>query len=486
MMNNNDSNLFKILDIPDDGTFNILQVDIVGDTKTVHIGRDPAPTFCPECGCRMHSRGIRKRTANHPVLQDTTKVFITAHQRRWRCTNCSTETNEQFSFLDRYSHTTNTTFYFVCEAMKDLTRTTASIARQFNMSDTAVHDIFTAHVDLPRLPLPEYLSVDEVFLDICDNDKYSLVLMDFSNGQIVDILHNRWETTAEDYFLKISLKERNKVKAIISDAYTSYMEYPQKYFPNSVSILDSFHVVKYIISLLNGYINTILKKYREKDIEELKKKNHDFNLDNKSIKDSREVILLRDYRWVLLKNKSEINYDTKMYYNRRLGMNIDTYRIENEFLKLDSNFTELRDLKEKYIEFNSSSYKDEKEVQEALEKLIKEYKTCNQSIFRKFATFLENNKDAIIRSFVTIEVSRKTKEESDAYYARLSQGPMEGFNRKPKDLKRNSRGFSNFNYTRNRILWATRENPQYLGIPKNKKQVHSYKGKKRGKYNKKK
>ncbi|WP_295754409.1 transposase [uncultured Holdemanella sp.] len=39
------------------------------------------------------------------------------------------------------------------------------------------------------------------------------------------------------------------------------------------------------------------------------------------------------------------------------------------------------------------------------------------------------------------------------YYARLSNGPMESFNRKPKDLKRDSRGFSDFNYTRNRILW---------------------------------
>ncbi|MEE0396121.1 hypothetical protein [Holdemanella biformis] len=30
---------------------------------------------------------------------------------------------------------------------------------------------------------------------------------------------------------------------------------------------------------------------------------------------------------------------------------------------------------------------------------------------------------------------------------------MESFNRKPKDLKRDSRGFSDFNYTRYRILW---------------------------------
>ena len=68
----------------------------------------------------------------------------------------------------------------------------------------------------------------------------------------------------------------------------------------------------------------------------------------------------------------------------------------------------------------------------------------------------------------------------------LSNGPMESFNRKPKDLKRESRGFSDFNYTRNRILWATRDNPSVRGIPKSNNEIKKNKGKKRGPYNKKK
>ena len=59
---------------------------------------------------------------------------------------------------------------------------------------------------------------------------------------------------------------------------------------------------------------------------------------------------------------------------------------------------------------------------------------------------------------------------------------MEGFNRKPKDLKINSRGLSDFNFTRNRILWSTRKNPSILKTPKSKNQIHSYKGKPRGKH----
>ena len=59
---------------------------------------------------------------------------------------------------------------------------------------------------------------------------------------------------------------------------------------------------------------------------------------------------------------------------------------------------------------------------------------------------------------------------------------MEGFNRKPKDLKRNSRGLSNYDYTRNRILWSTRKNPPIRIIPKPEEQIHSFNGKHRGPY----
>lgn len=54
---------------------------------------------------------------------------------------------------------------------------------------------------------------------------------------------------------------------------------------------------------------------------------------------------------------------------------------------------------------------------------------------------------------------------------------MEGFNRKPKDLKRNSRGFNNFEYTRNRILWSTRDNAPVLVIPKLRKEKQITTGK---------
>ena len=45
--------------------------------------------------------------------------------------------------------------------------------------------------------------------------------MDFITGEIIDILHNRWQSTADDYFYSIPREERLNVKYLICDAYKS-------------------------------------------------------------------------------------------------------------------------------------------------------------------------------------------------------------------------------------------------------------------------
>lgn len=148
------------------------------------------------------------------------------------------------------------------------------------------------------------------------------------------------------------------------------------------------------------------------------------------------------------------------------------------FLELDPNLEKLRDLKEDYIEFNNQEYESEFDVLTNLNVLINKYKHSDQSIFSDFALFLIKNKEPIVNSFIKVKVYRKSARNEQEYYARLSNGPMESINRKPKDFKRESRGFSDFNYTRNRILWATRDNPSVRGIPKSKDEIKKNKGKK--------
>ena len=76
--------------------------------------------------------------------------------------------------------------------------------------------------------------------------------------------------------------------------------------------------------------------------------------------------------------------------------------------------------------------------------------TQYRNLIREFAETLKRHKQEIINSFTYII-------DGDGKERRLSNGPIERFNRVPKDFKRNSRGLSNFEYARSRLIWSNRK-----------------------------
>ena len=108
-----------------------------------------------------------------------------------------------------------------------------------NVSDTFVHEVVLRYLDFTRLKLPEVLCIDEVFLNISNDARYCVILRDFTTGNIIDILPNRYKDTFEDYFLHIPRSERANVVYIVSDMYDPYLKLPEKFFNNAESIIDS-------------------------------------------------------------------------------------------------------------------------------------------------------------------------------------------------------------------------------------------------------
>ena len=66
---------------------------------------------------------------------------------------------------------------------------------------------------------------------------------------------------------------------------------------------------------------------------------------------------------------------------------------------------------------------------------------------------------------------------------RLSNGPMESFNNIPSALRRQSHGIRNFEFARNRILWAIRDDAPINIVPLSDSEIHKTE-KKRGPYKK--
>ena len=80
------NSITDLLDL-EDTDITITDIQIQGQTKTLFLESKPVAHYCPSCGYKMHSRRIKQRKINHPILQDNYKLVLILKQRRWRCTN---------------------------------------------------------------------------------------------------------------------------------------------------------------------------------------------------------------------------------------------------------------------------------------------------------------------------------------------------------------------------------------------------------------
>ena len=104
------NSITELLDLKDADIF-ISNTSISGTQKILAIETHPETHFCPICGFKMHSRGLKTRTINYPVLLDTYELVPKLKQRRWRRTNpqCSYTTHETFNFVNKRRQNANAT-----------------------------------------------------------------------------------------------------------------------------------------------------------------------------------------------------------------------------------------------------------------------------------------------------------------------------------------------------------------------------------------
>lgn len=454
------NSITDLLDLEDTDIF-ISDISIQDQTKTITLETRPVAHFCPSCGFKMHSRGVKIRHINHPILQDNYNLILLLKQRRWRCTNpeCKFDLSESFRFVNKNRRTTNASDMLIVDAYRNLMTSSVEIAARFHVSDTYAHEVFDKFVKLDRLPLTDAISIDEVHIDMDDNCKYALVIQDFHTGDPIDLLRSRRTNVTEPYFAAIPREERNEVKYLISDMYNPYISYVGKYFPNAVSVVDSFHVIQWITRAIETYLRQLLRKYRQRDRERQEELSAEAGREI-TLPISDEVYLLQKYRWIVLANQSSIHYHTDPRMDTHFRCLMNTFDYEDALFRIDSKLKNYRDLKELYITFNSRNAGNPIVARKELDELIKLYGESRYEIFREFGSLLEKHKDSIINSFIMIE----KEGPGGLYNSRLSNGPIESINRKVKDLRRSGRGFRNFEHFRNRFLYATRKTPVLNGI----------------------
>lgn len=69
------NSITELLNLEDADIF-ISNISINGTKKILTLETKPIRHFCPVCGFKMYSRGIKVRTINHPVLQDGYELVL--------------------------------------------------------------------------------------------------------------------------------------------------------------------------------------------------------------------------------------------------------------------------------------------------------------------------------------------------------------------------------------------------------------------------
>lgn len=481
-MNNDNIFIKQILNMTDDDC-DVTDFRVEGLTKYITVEKRSSNQYCPVCGSRLYSKGKITRHPNNPVLQDGYELDITLVGRRWKCSSseCTYTCVDQYSFIEAGKKNTKLVPLMIIRTMKDIHLTCRQVAERYNVSDTYVHETFMRYVSLPRLPLSLIISIDEVYLNISPSEKYAVVIMDFQTGNIIDIVSSRWKDKMDSYWLSIPKEERDSVCFLISDMYNPYINYTKKYFKNAISIIDSFHVIKWINSSILTYINRVKKRYEAEDEKRLIEKNMATNRDHQTIKKSRELYILSHAKWVLLEDSDDVK-DNGRRYNYVLKQYLDSTDWIKMYLDLDPKFPQIRELRQLYEDFNKGYVDDPDGASERLDELISIYSESEIYFFRDFSKTLKKYKQGIINSFIYT-----TKQESSTHkevLRRMSNGPMESFNNIPSSFRSQSHGVSNFEFVRNRILWSCRDDAGILGVPKLKKEIQTCTSKKRGKYKK--
>lgn len=476
-----DDDIIKLLDLKDSDL--IVEGPVIRkDEKILTLSKPLRPTYCPVCGSRAYSKGIYTRTVNHPILQDGYRLVLKLDQRRWECTHplCRNTFNDVFSFVEPKRRNTSITDISIILAFKDLHLSAAQIAKRFSVSDTYAITLFARYVDMPRRQLSDIICIDEVHVNISRVCNYALIIQDFRTGEPIDMIANRRQKVTEPYFAAIPPAERFNVRYLITDMYRPYLTYVDKYFPNAVSVIDSFHVVKMINDKLLGYLRKLQSHYRKLDEKRHEELEQYFGR-RIPFSTSKEYYLLKKFKWLILKNQDDLSYSSEPFYNYKLHRYVTIGDIQRMLFEVDPDLKKLRDLKEMYIRFNKRFGNDYKAAKVELQNLIDLYYDSPFPLFHEVADTLSYHFDAIVNSFLMVERHCP----GGIHISRLSNGPIESLNRLAKDLKRNGHGYHNFEHLRNRFLFSQRKNARVLGTPRPLEEVCPPTGKHRGRYKKK-
>lgn len=231
-------------------------------------------TKCPHCSStNIGIKGYFSATINNSITKHK-QMTVIVRVRKYKCRDCGHTFKQDYRLYKKGCSISNETKYQIVEALKT-NKTFKEIAEQFGVSTmTVIRTLDDAVKFQKRKPLPKVLCIDEFcFKHTSGQGKYPAVLSDGLTGEIIDIVVSRRKEYLHHYFNHIAFGERKNVKYFVSDMNMSYREIQRRFFPDSLYVIDLFHVMKLFNNAVREIRTRIMtsNEYRSKEYLFLKK-----------------------------------------------------------------------------------------------------------------------------------------------------------------------------------------------------------------------
>jgi len=372
-------------------------------------------------GCGTFHTGIkeyREKKIVHSIYacEPCTVIY---HQRRFLCPVCGKTCMEENPFRSEKNRVSDKTVLNILEDLKRYSNPFSSVAERYGISTRGVIKIFDRYVRMERLPLTKVMCFDEIYFSRKRRKKYVLVVINYFNRAIIDVLKDRDKITIARWLRNIPLEERNRVEYISIDMNESYKDVLSLYLHNATVIVDSFHVMKRVSKALNDIRTKVMRRY-EKD------------------KQSDEYYLLK-YRDQLL-YKKELSHIRK--HNHHYHFPLSENELKEKIKQIDEDLSLAYELYHMYASFNEKEFDDPSLAEKELNEIILSYRLSGLKEFKDLADTLEHWKKEIVNSFSLVRKKR------------INNGPIEGRNSLIKKVLRIANGYSNFERFRNRIIYS--------------------------------
>ena len=140
---------------------------------------------------------------------------------------------------------------------------------------------------------------------------YALVLSDLKRHCVIKILPNRLKETLEGWFDNLTEQERKAIKVVSMDMWSPYRSAVHLKLSHASIVADRFHVMKQ----LNHQLELLRRRLRKTGDEQLAE-------------------LLKNSRWILLKNPCDLNPEEEAKLLRILAASTEMramYLLKEEF-----------------------------------------------------------------------------------------------------------------------------------------------------------